>query len=61
MRDAFGGGQRQSVPWRLLYRVTYSRAVPAAGVDAAIVVPQITPVMAVPVLDVARPISCSRT
>ncbi len=42
-----------SVPWRLLYRVTYSeRFLPPISTEAA-VVPQITPVMAVPVLNAA--------
>lgn len=39
-----------SVPWRLLYRVTYSQRFLPPVSSAAIVVPQITPVMAVPVL-----------
>ena len=40
-----------SIPWRLLYRVTYSeRFLPPVSTEA-VVVPQITPVMAVPVLD----------
>ncbi len=42
-----------SIPWRMLYRVTYcERFLPPISNDA-IVVPQITPVMAVPVLDPA--------
>jgi hypothetical protein len=48
MRDA---QQHKSIPWRLLYRVTdCERFLPPLSTDA-IVVPQITPVMAVPVLD----------
>ena len=40
-----------SVPWRLLYRVTYAeRFLPPVSADA-VSVPQITPLMAVPVLD----------
>ena len=50
MRDAAGN---ISIPWRLLYRVTYSqRFLPPVSTEA-IVVPQITPVMAVPVLNPA--------
>jgi hypothetical protein len=42
--------QQVSIPWRMLYRVTYcERFVPPVS-TAAIAVPQITPVMAVPVL-----------
>ena len=45
--------QHTSIPWRMLYRVTYvERFLPPVSTDA-IVVPQITPVMAVPVLDPA--------
>ena len=45
--------QHVSLPWRLLYRVTYvERFLPPVSTEA-IVVPQITPVMAVPVLDPA--------
>jgi hypothetical protein len=48
MRDA---AQHKSTPWRLFYRVTYcERFLPPVSTDA-IVVPQIAPVMAVPVLD----------
>jgi hypothetical protein len=48
MRDA---QKHKSIPWRILYRVTYcERFLPPVSTDA-IVVPQITPVMAVPVLD----------
>ncbi len=50
MRSAIG---KPSVPWRLTYRVTYSeRFLPPVSTEA-IVVPQITPVMAVPVLNPA--------
>ncbi len=46
MRSASGS---VSIPWRLMYRVTYSqRFLPPISNDTAIV-PQITPVMAVPV------------
>jgi hypothetical protein len=50
MRSAFGN---QSLPWRLLYRVTYSERFLPPVSTAAVVVPQITPVMAVPVLNPA--------
>jgi len=50
MRDA---QQHTSVPWRLLYRVTYSeRFLPPISTGST-AVPQITPIMAVPVLDSA--------
>ena len=50
MRSAAGN---ISIPWRLLYRVTYSeRFLPPVSTEAT-VVPQITPVMAVPVLNPA--------
>ena len=50
MRSAAGN---PAVPWRLLYRVTYSqRFLPPVTVASA-AVPQITPVMAVPVLESA--------
>ena len=50
MRSAQGNA---SIPWRLLYRVTYSeRFLPPISTEAT-VVPQITPVMAVPVLNPA--------
>jgi hypothetical protein len=50
MRDA---ANNKSIPWRILYRVTYcERFLPPVSTDA-VVVPQITPVMAVPVLDAA--------
>jgi hypothetical protein len=50
MRSAQGAA---SIPWRLLYRVTESeRFLPPASAEAA-VVPQITPLMAVPVLNPA--------
>jgi hypothetical protein len=50
MRDA---QQHVSLPWRVLYRVTYcERFLPPVSNDA-IVVPQITPVMAIPVLNPA--------
>ena len=43
-----------SIPWRMLYRVTYcERFLPPVS-TAAVVVPQITPVMAVPVLESGR-------
>lgn len=41
----------KSVPWRLLYRVTYAERFLPPISTAAIVVPQITPVFAVPVTD----------
>jgi hypothetical protein len=48
MRSAVGNG---SVPWRVLYRVTYSeRFLPPISAGST-QVPQITPVMAVPVLN----------
>jgi len=48
MRDA---AQHKSIPWRLFYRVTYcERFLPPISADV-VVVPQITPVVAVPVLD----------
>ena len=51
MRDA--RSSNKSVPWRMFYRVTYSeRFLPPISTEA-IVVPQITPVFAVPVLDPA--------
>jgi hypothetical protein len=50
MRDA---QQNTSIPWRILYRVTDSeRGLPPLS-TASVVVPQITPVMAVPVTDAA--------
>jgi len=50
LRDA---QQHNSIPWRMLYRVTYcERFLPPVS-NAQVVVPQITPVMAVPVLDAA--------
>jgi hypothetical protein len=50
MRSAQGNA---SIPWRLLYRVTYSeRFLPPISTEA-VVTPQITPVMAVPVLNPA--------
>ena len=50
MRSAMGN---TSVPWRLLYRVTYSqRFLPPVSTEA-VVIPQITPLMAVPVLNPA--------
>ena len=50
MRSAQGNA---SIPWRLLYRVTYSeRFLPPISTEA-VVIPQITPVMAVPVLNPA--------
>ena len=50
MRDA---QKHVSIPWRMLYRVTYcERFLPPVSTEA-VVVPQITPVMAVPVLDAA--------
>jgi hypothetical protein len=48
MRSARGN---VSVPWRQLYRVTYSERFLPPISNAATVVPQITPVMAVPVED----------
>jgi hypothetical protein len=50
MRSAQGNA---SIPWRLLYRVTYSeRFLPPISTEA-VVTPQITPVMAVPILNPA--------
>jgi hypothetical protein len=50
LRNAQGNA---SVPWRLFYRVTYSeRFVPPISTGST-AIPQITPVMAVPVLDSA--------
>lgn len=48
MRDA---AKHKSIPWRIFYRVTYCERFPPPISTTAIVVPQITPVMAVPVLD----------
>jgi len=42
-----------SIPWRLLYRVTYSERFLPPVSTGAFVVPQITPVLAVPVLNPA--------
>ncbi len=50
MRSAFGN---VSVPWRVLYRVTYSERFLPPVQAADVAVPQITPVMAVPVLNPA--------
>jgi hypothetical protein len=45
--------EHKSIPWRVLYRVTYvERFLPPVSTEA-VVVPQIMPVMAVPVLDPA--------
>jgi hypothetical protein len=50
MREA---AKHKSIPWRILYRVTYcERFLPPISTDA-VFVPQITPVMAIPVLDSA--------
>jgi hypothetical protein len=50
MRDA---QQHTSIPWRLFYRVTYSeRFLPPISTGST-AIPQITPIMAVPVLDSA--------
>jgi hypothetical protein len=43
--------QAASLPWRLLYRVTYAERFLPPVSAASISVPQITPLMAVPVLD----------
>ena len=52
--DAMRSAQaNQSIPWRLLYRVTYSERFLPPVANEAVVVPQITPVMAVPVLNPA--------
>ena len=48
MRSAKGS---DSMPWRLMYRVTYSERFRAPISVESVVVPQITPVMAVPVLN----------
>jgi hypothetical protein len=50
MRSAQGN---TSIPWRLMYRVTYSQRFLPPVSDASAVVPQITPVMAVPVTNPA--------
>jgi hypothetical protein len=45
--------QHTSIPWRVLYRVTYcERFLPPVSTDV-VVVPQIAPVIAIPVLDAA--------
>jgi hypothetical protein len=50
LRQARGNG---SIPWRLLYRVTYSeRSLPPIA-TGSVAIPQITPVVAVPVLNPA--------
>ena len=52
--DAMRSAQaNQSIPWRLLYRVTYTQRFLPPVANEAVVVPQITPVMAVPVLNPA--------
>lgn len=43
--------QHKSIPWRLLYRVTYVERFEPPISTAAVVVPQIKPVIAIPVLD----------
>ncbi len=50
MRSA---AKNPSIPWRLLYRVTYSQRFLPPVTAASAAVPQITPVMAVPVLEAA--------
>jgi hypothetical protein len=45
--------QNPSIPWRLLYRVTYAQRFLPPVTAASAAVPQITPVMAVPVLEAA--------
>ena len=50
MRSAQGN---QSIPWRLLYRVTYTQRFLPPVANEAVIVPQITPVMAVPVTNAA--------
>lgn len=50
MRSAQGN---TSVPWRLMYRVTYSQRFLPPISNASAAVPQITPVMAVPVANPA--------
>ena len=50
MRSA---AKNPSIPWRLLYRVTYSQRFLPPITAASAAVPQITPVMAVPVLEAA--------
>jgi hypothetical protein len=50
MRSAQGN---TSIPWRLMYRVTYSQRFLPPISNAAVIVPQITPVMAVPVTNPA--------
>jgi hypothetical protein len=50
--DAMRSAQaNQSIPWRLLYRVTYTQRFLPPVANEAVVVPQITPVMAVPALN----------
>jgi hypothetical protein len=52
--DAMRSAQaNQSIPWRLLYRVTYTQRFLPPVANEAIVVPQIKPLMAVPVLNPA--------
>jgi hypothetical protein len=43
----------KSIPWRLFYRVTYAERFLPPIANASTIVPQITPVFAVPVLDAA--------
>jgi hypothetical protein len=50
MRSAKGN---PSIPWRLMYRVTYCERFLPPVANVAAIVPQITPVMAVPVLNPA--------
>ena len=49
LQTAMNNTKTPSIPWRLLYRVTYSERFLPPISTAAIVVPQITPVFAVPV------------
>jgi hypothetical protein len=44
---------KPSIPWRLMYRVTYSERFLPPVSDGSTAIPQITPVMAVPVLEKA--------
>jgi hypothetical protein len=50
MRSAQGNA---SIPWRLMYRVTYSERFLPPISDGSVAIPQITPIMAAPVLNPA--------
>lgn len=51
LRQAQGNA---SIPWRLLYRVTYSERFLPPVSTGSVAIPQITPIMAVPVLNPAK-------